>query len=204
MKSNLRASFIQPEDELDRIYKAWLADKLDDLSLRDKWLLERMEYANKLLREGGKRSMYKNMVKDMLQYFKHHDVTSRTIDNDIARAKRFFLVAQPREDKEFAKGVHIEWLKRFIWKAEKKGDMKAVAMLMREKAEVEALKKDDIELPDYDKLQRQPILIITDLADINMPVIPNLEEELKKLRMSKSEYLKANSEDIDYEEVDGE
>lgn len=196
----MRASQIHPEELLDRIFKAWITDKIEELPPAEQKILERMEYADKKIRHGGKGSMYRNLLADMTQKFKEHEVTSRTLENDIQRAKRFFLSAYTREDKEYARGVHIEWLKRFIWKAEALDDFRSVAALMKEKSDVEALKTQDVILPDYSKLHRQPILVITNATELGVPEIENLEEELAKLRKPKTG-LKFDSEEIEDAEI---
>lgn len=103
----IRAKDIQPDDVLDRIFKAWIRHKVDEeLSLQDRWILERMEYIDARLSEGGTRAIFSNLVEDVYENFKAHNITKRTIETDIARTKRFFLVVRPRDDKEYAKGMY--------------------------------------------------------------------------------------------------
>lgn len=201
MKSLIRGKDIQPDDALDRIFKAWVSDKIEDLDLQDKWLLERMEYADAIMREGGERSRYNNLVAEMQAYFKHMALTKRTFENDIARAKRFFLATRPREDKEYARGVHIEWLNRLIWKAEDASDFRAAAALMKEKGDVEAFKKVELELPDLNAVQPPPVIITMNPQDIGLPEIENLEERLKALMTPKKDN-KRNTEAFDEAEVE--
>lgn len=186
----VRAKDIIIEDCLDRIYKAWISHKIDDMSMEDQWLLERMEYAEGKLKEGGEGSRFRNLVEDMYEYFRHHDVqkpvTRRTIENDIARAKRFFVIARPREEKEFARGKSIEWLERLIWKAEEAGDFRAAAAFIKELDDIQAFKKEDIERPDYSVLQPPPMMLIIDPSAIGVPVIDDLEEELRLLVIPKN------------------
>jgi hypothetical protein len=203
MKSLIRGKDIQPDDALDRIFKAWVTDKTHELTLQDTWLLERMEYADAIMREGGERSRYTMMVNEMMAFFKHQNLTKRTIENDIARAKRFFLATRPREDKEYARGIHLEWLHRLIWKAEDAGDFRAAAALMKEKGEIEAFKKVEMDLPDMNAIQPPPVLITMNPQDIDLPVIENLEERLKALMTPKKDEKRNNQAFDEAEVVDG-
>jgi len=198
----IRPAFVQPEDLLDRIYKAWLAHRIEDLPLDEQKVLERMEYADAKLCEGGVGSQYRNLLNDMEEKFKEHQITRRTLENDIARAKKFFLSARPREDKEYARGKTIQWLERLIWKAEEELDFKAAAVLIRELNEIQNFKKDDPNLPDYLKVNRQPILVLSDPVALGIPAIENMDEELRKLRGSQIDFL--NQQDIEEAELDEE
>lgn len=195
---------IQPEDLLDRLFKAHLADKIDCLPSDEQKILKRMEYADELIRSGGKFMSYKNLVKQMAVKFKADEVTKRTLENDIARAKRFFLSRYKREDKEYARGVRVEWLDRLAAKAEKAGDFKASVAAIKEGNEVLSLKKDDPNLPNYEDLQPPPILIVSNPADIGVPVIDNLEEEIRILNLPKASAMKYADEDIEHEDLPNE
>lgn len=195
MSGLMRAKNVQADDVLDRIFKAWLAHKLEDMPLQEIWLLERMEYADALIREGGARSIYKNMVEDMRQKFKHMEVTRRTIENDIARAKRFFLSARPRDEKEYARGKYIEWGEKMMWEAHEGGDSKAAAAFFKELGTIQEFKKEDIERPEYESVQPPPMMIIMDPAAIGVPVIDNLEEEIRILTKPKG--VNRNTDNID-------
>ena len=203
----IRSKDIIVDDVLDKLYKAWIAHKLDDLELQDRWLLERMEYADAKLREGGEMSRYGNLVKDIQQKYKHHapgnalGLSTRTIESDIARAKRFFLSVRPREDKEYARGKSIEWLERLIWKAETAGEFKAAAAFIKELDEIQGFKKDDIDLPDYEAVQPAPVMIVTDLTQLDIPVIDDLENELRLLNLPKAVY--RNTQSIEEADTDG-
>lgn len=202
----IRSKHIIVDDVLDKLYKAWIGHKVDELEIRDRYLLERMEYADAKLREGGEQSRYTNLVNDMLERFKTHEIgtglmlSTRTIESDIARAKRFFLSVRPREDKEYARGKSIEWLERLIWKAEEAGEFKAAAAFIKELDEIQGFKKDDIDLPDYDAVQPAPVMIITDLAELDIPIIDDLEGELRLLNMPKAVY--RNTQNIDEAEAE--
>ncbi|MGN8055647.1 hypothetical protein ACTJKN_05190 [Pedobacter sp. 22163] len=200
-RPGIRSSFVQPEDLLDRIYKAWLAHAIDKLPEVEQKVLERMEYADRKLTKGGVGSMYFNLLDDMEQYFKEHGVSRRTLENDISRAKKFFLSARPREDKEYARGKSIQWLERLIWKAEEECDFRAAALLMKELDEIQGFKREDPNLPDYEKFEIQPILVISDPTQLGVPQIENLEEELAKLRGSRAQFLsQLDMEDAQLEE----
>ena len=202
-KSVLRTSFVQPEDLLDRLFKAWISHKIDRLPQDEQRILERMEYADDKIREGGAGALYRNLVEDMLEKFKAQGLSKRTIENDIARAKKFFASARPREEKEYARGKYIEWLERSYTKAEEAGEFKALAPLMREMKEIQNLHKEDPNRPDYEKWERKPILVLNDATALGVPAIDNLEQELAKLRGSKAAFLEdADIEDVEFEEED--
>lgn len=200
-KSMVRPAFVQPEDLLDKLYKAWISHKIEELPLEEQRILERMEYADGKLRDGGTGSLYRNLVEDMVEKFKDQGLSKRTLENDIARAKRFFLSVRPREEKEYARGKSIEWLERLIWKAEAAEDFRAAALLMKELDEIQNFKKEDPNRPDYDKYERKPILVLSKATDIGLLEVD--ETELDKLRGSKAAFLSsADIEEIDFEEED--
>jgi hypothetical protein len=191
MSGLIRAKDIIVDDVLDKIYKAYIGHKTETLVLQDQWLLERMEYADAKIREGGEASRPKNLIPEMQQYFKHHAIgdanalSTRTIENDIARAKRFFLSARPREDKEYAKGKYIEWGEKMLAKYERENDNIAWNILYNTLCKVQGFDKEDIERPDYAAIQPAPIFVVSDPADIGVPVIDDLEGIMKILTMPK-------------------
>jgi hypothetical protein len=197
----IRRKDIIVDDVLDRIYKAWISHTVDeDLDVADRFLLERMEYIYARLAHGGKRALYKNLVEDTYQAFNaSHDVirsvTRRTIETDIARTKRFFLVARPRDEKEFGRGIAIEQGKRMLAKFEKAGKGKEWVALFKEVNALEGFHKEDLILPEYDSVQPPPLMVMTDPGDIGVPVIANLEEELRLLRIPKK--TNRNTDNID-------
>jgi hypothetical protein len=197
----IRAKDVIVDDVLDRIFKAWLAHKIEDLSLQDRWILERMEYIDACLKEGGVRSIYKNLVEDVYQAFACHDITRRTIETDIARTKKFFLTTRPREDKDYARGKYIEWGQRKLWKLDAEGDNLGYIMLYKELSKLEGFHKEDIERPDYDSVQPPPIMVVVNPADIGVPLIDNLDEELRILSMPKGSSRNNDTLDVDDAEV---
>lgn len=193
----IRAKDIQSDDVLDKIFKAWVSHRVEDLPIRELRILERMEYADAKLREGGVASIYKNLVEDMRERFKDHAVgnveettnsgmlSTRTIESDIARAKRFFLSARPREDKEYARGKYIEWGERKLWKLDEEEDNVGYVLLFDKLSKLQQFHKEDIERPDYSAVQPPPIMVVVSPADIGVPLIDNLEEEIRILSAPK-------------------
>lgn len=200
-RSLIRAKDIIVDDVLDRIFKAWIAHKIDDLSLQDRWILERMEYIDAILKEGGIRSIYKNLVEDAYEAFKSHDITRRTIESDIARTKRFFLTTRPREDKDYARGKYIEWGQRKLWTLDEEKDNLGFIMLYKELLKLEGFHKEEIERPDYDAVQPPPVMIVTEPTDIGVPFIDNLDDEIRLLNMPKAVY--RNTDTIPEADQDG-
>jgi len=178
----------QRDDALDRIYKAWLAHRIEeDLDLQDLWILERMEFIDARLRHGGKRAMYKNIVEDTYEYFKKtHGITRRTIETDIARTRRFFLVTRPRTDKEYGRGISIEVGKRMLAKLEKYGKFKEWVLLYKELNSLEGFYDKDIEVPNMQEIQPPPLMVVMDPSQIGVPSIDNLEDEIRILSTPKS------------------
>ncbi|WP_432328913.1 hypothetical protein ACRQ5D_10855 [Mucilaginibacter sp. P25] len=194
----------QRDDALDRIYKAWLSHTIEeDLSLQDLWILERMEFIDARLRYGGKRAIYKNLVEDTYEYFKGtHGITRRTIESDIARTRRFFLVTRPRADKEYGRGIAIEQGRRMLAKMEKAEKFKEWAILYKELNHLEGFYDKDIDVPNMAEIQPPPLMVVMDPGQIGIPVIDNLDEEIRILSIPKSKPRNAdNIEDVEAEDV---
>lgn len=85
-------------------------------------------------------------------------------------------------------------------KYEEKDDYLAWNMLFKELTRLQGFDREDVEQPDYDKLQPPPVMVLMDPADIGVPVIDNLEEELRILRAPKG--ATRNTDHIDEAEAD--
>jgi hypothetical protein len=194
----------QRDDALDRIYKAWLAHRIEeDLTLEYIWILERMEYIDARLRHGGKRAVYKNLVEDTYEYFKKDQgISRRTIETDIARTKRFFLVTRPRTDKEYGRGMRIEQGNRMLAKFEKQGKGKEWVMLYKELNNLEGYYDKELDVPVMAEVQPPPLMVVMDPTQIGVPGIDNLEDEIRILSTPKSKPRNAdNIEDAEATDV---
>lgn len=203
----LRPRDIIVDDALDRIYKAWVAHRVDeDLDLADRWLLERMEFIDARLMEGGERSRYTNVLEETYQEFNKVDksITRRTIESDIARTKRFFLSTRPRTDKDYAKGMAIKHAERMLDILEEKGKYKEwVALTKHLDNELHGFNKEELDLPDYQAVQPPPMMMIMNPGDVGIPLIDDLDEELRILKAPKKE--NRNTDNIeDAEALDGD
>ena len=125
------SKFLRPKDVkgstvLDRILKAFLVNKLDDLSEADKHVLERITEVDNRLRKGYvvtepriapetgqpyNHSYSRPYRKSELAQWQmtRFGVSMSQAYEDIRMAERFFLTTESRPDKEFARGMMIHW-----------------------------------------------------------------------------------------------
>jgi hypothetical protein len=73
---------------------------------------------------------------------------------------------------------------------------------MKEYNEIQGLKKDDPNLPEYDKVGIQHIFVTGKPTDMGVPEIANFEKEMALLRGSKADFL--SQLDIEEAELDSE
>lgn len=208
---------IKGETTYDIILKAYLEHKTDLLSDELKQMLERWRKADSLIRSGelikkGNNDIIRpynvNRLKDYL--VEHYGISRRTADNDIAHAKRFFLSTYDRDDKDYARGIMIEWGETMMWEAHSLGDRKSAAAFFKTLAEMKGLLKDDPDLPDYSKVQLPTLIMIDDPSELGFEKIDNVEEIvagiLAKRKKSKMDQIIADSdiaEELPLTEEDG-
>uniref|UniRef100_F4C2D4 Uncharacterized protein n=1 Tax=Sphingobacterium sp. (strain 21) TaxID=743722 RepID=F4C2D4_SPHS2 len=215
---------IRPETALDRILKAWLANKIDELRQDDKNLLERMEEIDRRIKAGYvveepriasltgspyihtfKRPFRKKELAEwVMQRFK---VSSRQAYADIDASNHFFLNTVSRDEKEFAKGVYIEWGEEMMARAHSEGDHRAAAAFFKELNKMRGFDKQDSDIFDLSKWQPEEPVLIDDPTVLGFPALEE-DEEVIKARLLKSfkadfiEKLSEDAEEIDEEEDD--
>lgn len=170
----LKPKDIQAETPFDIILKYWLDHKTDELPEALAKMLERWKQVNNMLRNGyivkiGKNDItrpykYNEVASYLVEYFK---VSYRTAYDDIANAKRFFLPVTTKDEKEFGRGVLIEWCERLMLEAASKGDYKSAQGFAKLIAEMKGYLKDDIDAPAYDQVQLPHLAIVADPSELN-------------------------------------
>jgi hypothetical protein len=213
----IKSRDIKGETTYDIILKAYLEHKTHLLSDDLKQMLERWKKADSLLRSG---EIVKKGANDIVRPYnatrlvnylvEHFGVSSRTAQNDIAHAKRFFLSTYDRDDKEYARGIMIEWGETMMWEAHSLGDRKSAAAFFKTLAEMKGLLKDDPDLPDYSKVQLPTLVMVDDPSELGFEKIDNVDEVvagiLAKRKKSKMDQIIADSdivEELPLTEEDG-
>ncbi|MFD2163678.1 hypothetical protein ACFSJU_14810 [Paradesertivirga mongoliensis] len=170
----LKPKDIKGETAFDIILKYWLDHKINELPEDLARMLERWKQVNAMIREGhlvkrGKNEItlpykYNEIAEFLVEYYK---ISFRTAYNDIASAKRFFLPDQSKDEKEFGRGVYIEWGEQMMFEARAAGDYKSAHAFFKELNEIKGHKKDDIDAPAYHQVQLPHLAIVADPSELN-------------------------------------
>ncbi len=203
----LKPKEIKAETSFDVILKHWLEHKIDDLPEDLSKMLDRWKQVNAMLRNGyivkvGKNDItrpykFNEVAAYLVEYYK---VSYRTAYDDIANAKRFFLPIQTKDEKEFGRGVLIEWCERLMLEAASKNDYKSAASFAKLVAEMKGLLKDDIDVPAYDKVMLPHLAIVADPSELgdNFQKVENpdqlVAEILARRKKTKLDKLIADSD----------
>jgi hypothetical protein len=211
----IKAKNIGQDTPLDRILRAHIEHKLDQLSESDKKILERITEADNRLKEGqivkktvnkkihvfNRPIRYKELVEWLVEKF---GISHRQAYVDIAMAKQFFLSVEGREDKEFARGQMILQGEEFMHLAVSMGDFKSAAAFFRELAKIRGLDRVDPETMNADLLQPTELIIVDDPSELGFEKIDNPDDVVNKLKQSfKKNILDAvtdDAEEVDFEE----
>lgn len=204
MKAMIRPSQISEETPLDRILRAWLKGDLENLRDSDKSILERIEAVDKQRRHGfivkEKRysvvdgTKYKHSFKrmyskkELAEWIKtRFDVSLRQAYTDIDMSERFFLTSIPRDEKEFGKGLYIEYGEEQMARAADAGDHRAAVAYYKVLVTMKGYDKHDSDTFDLTKWQPEETIIVDDPSDLDFP-FPKLEEDPEdiKARLLKS------------------
>jgi predicted acetyltransferase len=155
----LKPRDIKKETNFDIILRAWLEHRLGDLSEDLTAMLERWRMADSLLRDGylvkkGKNEITQPYTFNKLVAFlvETYGISRRTAYDDIANAKKFFLSTYSKEDRDFARGVMIEWGEKMMWEAQSIGDNKSAAAFYKTLADIKGILKEEQERPDYENI----------------------------------------------------
>lgn len=223
------SKFLRPKDVkgstvLDRILKAFLVNKLDDLSEADKHVLERITEVDNRLRKGYvvtepriapetgqpyNHSYSRPYRKSELAQWQmtRFGVSMSQAYEDIRMAERFFLTTESRPDKEFARGMMIHWGEEAMAKAQADGDHRAAAAFFRELIKVKQLDRYDD--PKFNPEDLNPIrpIIIDDPAELGFPKVENPDQVvarlLKEVKKGVIEKIAEDAEEIEEEDSDG-
>ncbi|KAA8483757.1 hypothetical protein BDE36_1779 [Arcticibacter tournemirensis] len=211
----LKPRDIKPETTYDVILKAYLENKIDELPEDQQKMLERWKKADSLLRSGELVKKGNNEItrpyniSRLTDYLvSHYKVSVRTARADIAHAKRFFLSTYDRDEKEYARGVMIEWGEELFFEARSMGDYKAAAAIFKTLSEIKGIYNDDPDLPDYSKIQIPQLVIVDDPSELGFEKVENVEEVvasiLAKRKKNKLDKLIESTEIIEPEDGDGD
>lgn len=124
---------------------------------------------------------------------------------DINNARYYHNLAQPREHKEFARGWLADQLKRYIAICEHKGDFKSIVGLTKNLIAIQGLDTQDVEVPDYSKIQPPEIEIVADPREIspNLPEIKDVNKLVQKyLKQKKSDFIDSLIDDAEEVAID--
>ncbi len=164
----LKPRDIKTETTFDVILKAWLGHTVEQLPENLQAMLKRWRKADNLLRVG---CLVKKGDKDITQPYTFNKLADYLVEEygvsyrtayDIANAKKFFLSTYTRDDKDFARGVMIEWGEKMMFEASSLGDYKSAAAFYKALSEIKGLLKDDQERPDYENINLPSFNLVTD------------------------------------------
>lgn len=221
--SNLRPKDIKGSTALDRITRAFLSNKLDDLSPDDQHVLERITEVDNRLRKGYivqemrigsltgqpyEHSYNRPYRKKELAQWQvaQFGISLSQAYMDIQMAERFWLTTESRPDKEFARGMMIHWGEDAMAKAQADGDHRAAAAFYKEVAKIRGLDKPDVE--GFNPEDFHPIrpVIVTDPSELGFPEVENADQIvanlLKELKKGVIEKIAEDAEEIEGEDQD--
>lgn len=222
--SNLRPKDVKGSTVLDRILKAFLSNKLDDLSEDDAFVLERITEVDNRLRKGYIVSEPRISVltgetyqhsynrpyrkKELAEWqIAQFGVSLSQAYMDIQMAEKFWLTTESRPDKEFARGMMIHWGEDAMAKAQADGDHRAAAAFYKEVAKIRGLDKPDVE--GFNPEDFHPIrpVIVADPSELGFPLVENSDmvvaNLLKELKKGVIEKIAEDAEEIEGEDIDG-
>lgn len=220
MRGLMRAKDVVVDDALDRIYKAWLANKIDSMRESDKRLLERMQRIDTIVREKNPQTIQKYSDKGMpyeVEYRRpwrkrelvdwvvaEFGVTSRQAYMDIDHTDRFFHSFETPKEKDFARGMQIEWGEEMMARAEVSGDYRAAAAFFKELNQIRGLRTHTPDAVDPRELIPTEPILIDDPSKLGFPALDEPVEQVKErlMKQLKSGFIDAflgDAEDIDPE-----
>jgi hypothetical protein len=211
----LKPRDIKTETNFDVILKAWLSHTVELMPENLQAMLKRWRMADDLLRDGylvkkGEREITQPYTYSKLADFlvQHFAVSYRTAYDDIANAKKFFLSTYTRDDKDFARGVMIEWGEQMMFEARSNGDLKSAAVFYKALLEAKQLLTDDQERPDYENINIPSFNLVTDPSLLGYPVVEDPEAAVARImakrKKSKIDQIISESENIEFTEANGD
>jgi hypothetical protein len=207
----LKPRDIKAETPFDTILKAFLGGKIEQLPDDQQKMLERWRLVHRLITDGkivkkGKNDITQPYTFTMLADFlvAEYKVSYRTAYDDIANAKRFFLSTYSKDDKDFARGVMIDWGEKLMFEAAGTGDFKSAAAFFKALSEIKSLLKDDQEVPDYANINIPSFILVADPSELGFPKIDDpqaaVNRILAKRKKDKIDIIISESEPIEFTE----
>jgi hypothetical protein len=205
---------IKVETTYDSILKAFLGGKIDTLPSDQKIMLDRWRHVHRLITDGklvktGKKEVTQPYTFSKLADFlvAEYNVSYRTAYDDIANAKKFFLSTYSKDDKDFARGVMIDWGERFMFEAAGNGDYKSAAAFFKALSEIKGLLKDDQERPDYENIHLPAFNLVADPSELGFPKMDDPDAAvariLAKRKKDKIDIMISDSEEVEFTEENG-
>lgn len=223
----LRPKHIKGDTIMDRIFKAFLANKIDSLSPTDRGVYERIREVDAQVRTGFVQKITKYDYELQLEvevsrinrpYQKlelahwimaRFGVSQAQAYIDIQMSQQFFKTFESKEDKDYARGMHIYWGEKMMMEAHSAGDFRAAQGFYKELSKVKGLHEKDHDIPDYKEFTPIKPIIETDVTKLNFEKIENLDavkadllKELKGKSSSIDRMLDDEAVDVDYEDLD--
>lgn len=223
----LRPRHVKGTTVLDRILKAFLSNKLDDLSETDKAILERISEVDKRIRKGYIVEVPKVSVVTGEPYidsykrpYQKRELAEWQVSRfnislaqayiDIQMAEKFFLTTETRSDKEFARGMAIHWGEQAMAEAQHNGDYRAAAAFFRELNKIKGIDKPSEETVDLRDWRPIRPVIVADPSELGFEKIDNPDKLVAQLRKDLRKKSKAverildDAEEIDFEDMEGD
>lgn len=185
----IRPRDIKVEDKFDKILKAYLDGKIDQLPADLQNCLERWGTVNGMLRQGekvkrGKNKFYRpykyaDLVKFITQTY---SVSIRTAYDDVKSAKRFYAIDDCQADNDFAKGLFLEKLEEMMAESWGKGDGKTASGFAKLIVTIRQWDKpSDAEMPKYAEMQLPTLILVADPSELGFPKIDNPDDAVKRI-----------------------
>lgn len=205
----IRPRDIKVEDKYDKILKAYLDGKKEQLPEDLKGSLDRWSQVNSMLRQGekvgkGKNKYYKPYRYDQVVKFitVQFGVSIRTAYDDIKSAKRFFSIQETQIDDDFAKGIFLEKLDEAFAVCLGKGDHKSATAYAKVIAAIRKWDKEkDEDLPKYAELELPHFALVADPSELGFPKMDNPDQAvariLEKRKKSKIDNIFASAETVE-------
>lgn len=188
----IKSRDITEDTPLDRIYKAFIGHKLDDLTPSDQDILTRITEIDKQIT--ARKPVTKKINGEKIKYnrpYQYKELAEWTVERfgishrqayiDIEMSKRFFLSCETRDDKEFARGQRIAIGDDLMFLAVAKGDLKSAAAFFKEVNEIRGLKRSDPETLNPEASVPSDLVIVDDPSEVGFEKIENIEQAADEL-----------------------
>lgn len=178
---------IQPKDikretNYDIIEKAHQEHRINELPELLQKQYERWCKVNDLIRVGRLVKKGKHNVTSPYRYHEiinflveEYGVSTRTAREDIRHTKFFFSITDTKQEKEFARGVMIEWGEQLMFEAAGTGDYKSAAAFFKALLTAKGLDRDDIDAPDYANVQIPHLVVVADPKELGFEAVSDDE-----------------------------